>query len=105
MEQLRIANPDSPRFVLMQHSLITTPLSTVVLLLLALPFSFPVGARRGSAVPGMLAVLTISGLYFAGTFLTSSMGTAGDFNPILLAWLPTVVFSALGMTLFLTMDQ
>ena len=102
---LQRANPDMPRFVMSHHELYVGPVSALLLLLLVLPFSVRVGRRTSSAIPGMLAAMGISGLFFGATYLASSLGGGGVFNPVVLAWLPTVVFGALGLALYLTLDD
>lgn len=101
---LRAASPASPRLAHMEHALFTGPISAVVLLLLALPFAFPIGRRNPSPLPGILGAGGVGALYFAGSYLTGNLAAAGDWNPVVLSWLPTVVFGTLGLSLFLTMD-
>jgi lipopolysaccharide export system permease protein len=105
MRELVRANPDTPRLVLEQHALFTQPLSAVVMLLLTLPFAFPVGRRRATTLGSLLVSGLIGSLYFAATYLTGSLASAGDLNPVVLAWLPSVVFAALGLAFYATMDD
>lgn len=102
---LRRASPDSPRLIHMEHALYTGPVSTLVLLLLTLPFAFPIGRRHGSPLPGILSSGLAGALYFAASYLAGNLASAGDFNPVVLTWLPTVVFGALGVALYLLMDE
>jgi len=105
MRELVRANPDTPRLVLQQHGLFTLPLSAVVMMLLTLPFSFPVGRRRATPLSSLLVSGLIGSLYFAATYVTGSLAAAGDLNPVALAWLPSVLFGALGLALYATMDD
>lgn len=102
MRELIRANPTNARFEMMFQELLTVPISTIVLLLLALPFCVH-GGRR-SALPGMLASLGMATLYFGGSFMLASLGGAGELNPVILAWMPTVVFGSLGIALFCGME-
>ena len=104
VEALERANPENPRFTVLKHEMYTLPLGVVVLLLLSLPFSFRVAQRSKSAIPGMLGSGLLGGLFFGAQFLAASMARAGDLNPVVLTWMPTVIFGSLGLTLFLTMD-
>lgn len=97
--ELLEANPGNPRFVVMYLSLFTGPLAAIILLLLALPFA--VRVMPGSAIPGVLAALGMSAVYFAATYLVRNVGGSGLFNPYVVAWLPTVFFFSLGLALFL----
>lgn len=103
--ELQRANPDIPRFVLSHHELYVGPVSTVLLLLLVLPFAVRVGRRTTSSIPGMMAAMGIGALFFGATYFASGLGAGGDFNPVVLAWLPTVLFGALGLALFLALDE
>jgi lipopolysaccharide export LptBFGC system permease protein LptF len=98
------ANPDNPGFTLLVHQLFTTPLSILVLLLVALAFSVRIGSRTKSALPGMMGALAVAGLFFGLQFLVASLARAGDLNPVVLAWLPNVLFGSLGLALYLTLD-
>ncbi len=100
-KELLDANPGNPRLTIMHHELFTSSASAVVLLLLALPFCVRVGSKRFRA---MATAVMIIGLYFGTGYLSSSMGGAGDLNPVVLAWLPTVVFGSLGLALFWGID-
>ncbi len=100
-KELVDANPGNPRLTMMHQELFTSSASAVVLLLLALPFCIRVGPKR---VLAMGTAVGVTALYFGMGYLSSSMGGAGDLNPIVLAWLPTVVFGALGVTLFWGID-
>lgn len=101
-DELRRANPTNPRFVAMHHELWTVPISAIVLLLLALPFAVPLGVRN--PIPGLLGSLGMAAVYFAGNYLFTKLGGSGDWHPILMAWLPAVVFGSLGLVLYLGMD-
>ena len=98
------ANPEHPHYVVLMHQMFTLPLATLVLLLLALPFSFRVAQRTKSAVPSMLGAMGVAALFFGAHFMSGSLARAGDWNPVVLAWLPTVVFGSLGAALYLTLD-
>lgn len=104
VEALEQANPQNPHFTVLKHEMYTLPLGVLVLLLLSLPFSFRVAQRSKSAVPGILGSGLLGGLYFGAQFLAASMARAGDWNPVVLTWMPTVIFGSIGLSLFLTMD-
>jgi hypothetical protein len=99
---LLAAEPENPRLVLLHHGHFTQSLAPVVLLLLSLPFCLRLLSR--SAIPSVLAVCGFAALYYAATFLAQGLATGGEVNPVVLAWLPTVVFGSLGLSLYLFMD-
>ncbi|MHC5012225.1 MAG: LptF/LptG family permease [Planctomycetota bacterium] len=96
------ADPDNTRLVMLHHAQFTRPLSAVVLLLLSLPFCLRLMSR--SALPGIVAGLVGSALYYGTGFLASGMSGPGDLNPVVLAWAPTVLFGSLGAALYFGMD-
>lgn len=102
---LQRANPDMPRFIMSHHELYVGPVSAVLLLLLVLPFSVRVGRRTTSSIPGMMAAMGIGALFFGATYLAHALGNSGDINPVVLSWMPTVVFGALGLALYLSLDD
>lgn len=102
--ELAAANPDSIHFVVLQHEMVTVLLSTLVLLLLTLPFSFRVARRTKSGVAGMAGALVVVALFFGAHFFMASLARAGDWNPVVIAWLPTVLFGGLGLSLYIGLD-
>ena len=66
-----------------------------------MPFCFALGRR--TSLPGTSAALWTSALCTASSFLTVRLATSGDLNPVVLAWLPTVVLGSLGLAFWLSM--
>lgn len=91
------SNPDSPALVLRHQEQFTLPLSTLVLLGLTLPLCLRLG--RQAPWPGFLMALAMAALYFASTRVLASLALAGTVNPVVLAWLPNVVFGSLAVAL------
>lgn len=92
------AHPDNAGVVVRHHQQITLPLSTLILLGLTLPACVAFG--RHSALRGMLVALGLGALYFAASQLLADVAGTGALNPVVLAWLPTVVFGSLALSLF-----
>ena len=70
-----------------------------VALLLVLPFCARIGRR--APIRGILGSMAVSALFFGTNYLFASLGGAGDMNPVVLAWMPTVVFGSMGLALYL----
>jgi lipopolysaccharide export LptBFGC system permease protein LptF len=98
------AHPTNARLVMAWHQLFVAPVSAVVLLLLVLPFALRVGRRSASSLPGMSAALGLGALFFGATQFCTGLAAGGDFNPVVMTWLPTVLFASLGMALFASLD-
>ena len=98
------ANPNDTRYRLMRHQLWTQPLSVIVLLLLALPFCTHVGRRKSSALPGILNAMGVAALYFGAGYVASLLARTLGLNPVVMAWLPTVIFGSLGIAFYVSLD-
>ncbi len=79
---------------------ISFPLSSLVMALLGVPFSFSMG-RRG-AFFGIAASIVIA-IFYWGTFsVFEQMGAYGLLLPMLAAWAPNLLFGGAGLALLLT---
>jgi lipopolysaccharide export system permease protein len=95
------ADPDNPRLSFLYHQLLSRALVPLVLLLVSLPYCLVFGRR--SAIPGTIAALASSAIFYGFTFFTSSLSGAGTLNPVFLAWFPVINFGSIGLVLWLTM--
>jgi lipopolysaccharide export LptBFGC system permease protein LptF len=95
------ADPDNPRLLFMHSEQTTRCLTPLLLLLLGVPFCFALG--RQSSLPGTSAALWTSALVYGSSFLTVRLAASGELNPVLLAWLPTVVLGSFGLAFWLSM--
>lgn len=86
------------------HRNLSYPFISIVLALLAIPLSL-----RSSRHGGLLFCVGINlamGFTFSFIYaLSISLGRGGTFDPILAAWGPNLLFTALGFYLLLTMDS
>ena len=80
------------------HSRISYPVANLILLFLGLPF-FLWDANR-SVFIGSAICAAIGFSYFFINFLFMSMGDSGTIAPMTAAWMPTIFFGCLGVTLF-----
>ncbi len=88
-------HPEAAPYQVRYHSLIASPLAAIVVVGLAIPFS--VGGARSNAFVG---ISKSGGLFFffflLGSFATL-LGERGFLNPVLAAWLPIGVGTAIGL--------
>ena len=86
------------------HRNLSYPFISIVLALLAIPLSL-----RSSRHGGLLFCVGVNlamGFLFSFLYaLSISLGRGGTFDPILAAWGPNLLFTALGFYLLLTMDS
>ncbi len=94
-EAARLArlHPDFPRQTVALHSLITWPVSNVLLLLLVLPFIFRLGERN--LFVGVGIALVIAASYFVLDTLCQDLGARAVLNPAVAPWLPVVFYGSL----------
>jgi lipopolysaccharide export system permease protein len=96
--ELLRANPRSPDVMLRHHEQFTIPISTVVLLTLTLALCLRLGPHN--PLPGLLAALGVTALFFGATQLCNDLALGGAVNPVVLAWAPTVVFGSIAAALY-----
>jgi lipopolysaccharide export LptBFGC system permease protein LptF len=90
--------PSVSKFQVMFHGALTGVLANLLLPLLGLPCVLR--ADRRSALEGAVMAFGLCVLYFAATLLCFQLGADQVMGPVFAAWLPTVLFGSLGVTLF-----
>jgi lipopolysaccharide export system permease protein len=91
------AHPESPGLAVRHHEQWTLPLSTLILLGLTLPLCVRLG--RGSVLPGLSYALGMAALYVGVSRLLGDMAGTGAVHPMVLAWMPIVLFGSLAVAL------
>lgn len=92
------ARPNRADARLALHRHFTYPLANLILLFLALPLA--VWFERGSRIERILGAIALCGAYMLVDLTCQSLGLRGHLHPIVAAWTPTIVFGALGITLY-----
>ena len=92
------AHPESPGLAVRHHEQWTLPLSTLVLLGLTLPLCVRLG--RGSVLPGLAGSLGLAALYTGVSRFLGDLAGTGAVHPMVLAWLPIVLFGSLAVALY-----
>src|SRR5438477_1379033 len=75
------------------------PFNTLIMAILAIPFSLAAGKR--GAIAGVATAVGIGVLYMTMSRLSESMGNVSQLPPILAAWAPDVIFGLAGGYLIL----
>jgi lipopolysaccharide export system permease protein len=95
-------DPGRPRLQVMLQTQYSYPLNGLILLLLGLPLALRTERRSPFIAAGMALLLSL--VFFAVQSIVSEVGAKGEvLSPVLAAWLPIVVFGALGLILFESM--
>lgn len=85
------------------HYRFSYPLITIIVLLITLPLS--VVLKKGGIAIGLGISIIIAFLYWGAIQSCRAYGVAGIMNPFFAAWLPNIVFSAIGIVLMLKVPR
>lgn len=98
VQELMRRDPDDTSYQTLWHYHLTFPLANVILLLVGIPLMFNYERGKGSeriAIGGMLCVF-----YYAADFVFRTLGIKGQLSPLLSAWVPVLIFGAIGVMLY-----
>ncbi len=79
------------------HQKTTLPLSSIVLILVGLPFAMMTGRRKAVTFTSLGIAIIIGFLYYVSNAVGLALGKGGLFPPMLAAWMTPLVFIALAM--------
>jgi LPS export ABC transporter permease LptF/LPS export ABC transporter permease LptG len=99
IDYLKKSRSDPQRYVAQLYYNHAFPLSSLVMVFIAIPFSFLMGHR--GALFGIGIAVGISMIYWGTLGIFSSMGTMAVLSPFLSAFAPLILFSAISAVLFL----
>lgn len=85
---------DTVRLKVQLHKKLAYPLITLVMAVLAIPFSAQ--SRRGGALTGVAIALGIAIVYWVTAGLFEAMGNANQLPALLAAWAPDLIFALAG---------
>lgn len=102
LKQFIERDPDKPQYVLLYHERLAYPFICIVLVGLGLPFVVGNERIRNSRVLGAGVCLAICGVFYTVRFIATDLGQNGYLPPQVAAWLPTIMFGALGLYLLET---
>ncbi len=94
IRDLRQSGFDTVRLKVQLQKKIAYPLITLVMAVLAIPFSAQ--SRRGGALAGVAIALTIAIVYWVTAGVFEAMGNANQLPALLAAWAPDVIFALAG---------
>ena len=99
IQDLQQSGFDTVRLKVQLQKKIAFPLITLVMAILAIPFSAQ--GRRGGALAGVAIALGIAVVYWVTAGLFEAMGNANQLPAMLAAWAPDVIFALAGGYLLL----
>ena len=101
IHELRQAGFDVARLSVQLQMKLAFPLMSLIIVLLAIPFSILVGTR--GAIGGLALGVGVGIVYWAASALFEAMGAVGQLPPLLAGWAPDVIFAFLGLYFYLRM--
>ncbi|MBM3858342.1 MAG: YjgP/YjgQ family permease [Verrucomicrobia bacterium] len=87
-----------PRYLVEMHGRYAMPLTCLVVVVLGVPLGMQVSRRGPMMGVGMALVLVVT--FFIVMRLSLQFGYSGRLPPVVAAWLPNVIFGAVGAALF-----
>jgi len=99
----RAAGQRPDEYIVEAHMKVALPLATLVFVLFGGTVSLVFSPRSRSA--GIVLGMLLVGLFQGALWWTQTLGRRGAINPALAAWIPDLVFGALGILLFLRVDR
>ena len=99
------AHPERPRYVLLYHQRLAYPFEGLVLVALGLPFVIGNERIRRSRMLGVGLCVVICGVFYVVQFIAHDLGMSNHLPAQVAAWLPIIIFGALGLFLLETMES
>ncbi len=99
IEEIQNSGQAVPDLEVELHKKISLPFASIVMALVALPFSFRLG-RRGTLY-GVGIGLVLGMVFYAMLAFTSTLGETGALPPLVAVWSPNIAFMILSMYLLL----
>jgi len=90
-------------YIVESHLKFSLPLATVVFVLLGGAVSLAFGPR--SRAVGIVIGLVLVAVFQGVLWWTQTLGRRGAMDPALAAWIPDLIFGAIGLSLFLRVDR
>jgi len=83
---------------------LSLPFRAVLMVLLAAPAAH-ITRRQGGLAAALAAGITVGFLYFVADGVALSLGEAGQLPPLVAAWVPGLIFAALGFAMVLEVER
>ncbi len=97
--------PENLTYRLFYHARLAYPFTGIVLVGLGLPFVIGNERIRRSRMLGVGVCVIVCMVFYAVQFIAHDLGQTGQLPPAVAAWLPVVVFGALGLYLLETVHS
>ena len=99
IHRLQAVGADTRVYQVTWHAKISIGVICIVMFLLAIPFSLKKGRRGGGTAFDLFLCLSVTFFYWLFYSISLSLGTNGALPPWFAAWLPSIIFVILAVTL------
>jgi lipopolysaccharide export system permease protein len=96
---------DTTRYLTDMHAKTSFAFFSLILAILAIPFSLKVGPRGGSIALGIAFSMAIAFVYYVFMALSLALGRTGALPPIVAAWISNFLFGLVGFFQMVSMKQ
>jgi len=104
VNRLKSSGYEAAKYEVELHSKLAFPLSSLLVILISIPFSIH-KVRSGSAAKGFAFAIVIAFTYLTLMGIGQSLGNSGTLSPVLAAWLANIVFTAASLIVLIRMQK
>jgi lipopolysaccharide export system permease protein len=104
VNRLKASGYEATRYEVDLHSKLAFPLTSLLVVLISVPFSFH-KVRSGGAARGFAFAIVIAFTYLTIMGIGQSLGNSGTLSPILAAWLANIIFTATTLVILFRMQK
>ena len=103
ISEIKESGQATPEMEVQLHNKVAFPFVSVVMALVALPFSFRIGKR--GALYGLGVAVVLGMIFMAIVALFTTLGETGALPPLVAVWSPNLTFAVLAVYLFLGVES
>lgn len=92
--------PEDPRYPVFFYSRLAYPFTSLVLMLLGVPFIVGFQKLRKNLFLSISTLMGVVCSYFIISMFCTNLGITGNLHPLLAGWLPVLAFATIGVLLF-----
>ncbi|MEE9610716.1 MAG: LPS export ABC transporter permease LptG [Desulfatiglandales bacterium] len=96
---------DTTRYLTDMHAKLSFAFFSLILAILAIPFSLQIGPRGGSIAIGITFSMIIAFIYYLFMALSLALGRTGTLHPFIAAWISNFLFGLVGFFQMVSIKQ
>jgi len=104
VKRLKSSGYEASKYEVKLHGKLAFPFSSLLVILISIPFSFH-KVRSGGAAKGFAFAIVIAFAYLTLMGVGQSLGTSGMIPPMLAAWLANIIFTVISVAVLVRMQK